>query len=389
MVLSSERMYVLAGLSSSCIGRSNGAAIVVRTMVNRELLGSYQQVGNRIKVIDFFCGAGGLTRGLLDAGLNVLAGIDFDMRLQKTYERNNAPSRFLCKDIKDIEIHELRSALGIGPSDVVLYAACTPCQPFSTLNQMKGKDDRKHLLIEFARLVRQAPPDFILVENVPSTAYGREIYEQFSAVLRESGFAHSDARLLDAADFGVPQVRKRFILMASRGAKIELPDPSVTAHATVREFLEKYPALEDGDASEAIPNHSARRLMPQHRKILEAVPRNGGSRQDIEDTSILLPCHQKKPKVHKDVFGRMSWDRPAPTLTCRCTDVYCGRFAHPEQNRGLSLREAAALQTFPDDYEFFGTFFHIAAQIGNAVPVKLACQLGQVIAQVAQEAGND
>ncbi len=340
-----------------------------------------------IKAIDFFCGAGGLSRGLLDAGINVLAGVDNDERLRMTYEKNNAPSRFICQDIKTIDIHQLCDELAIGREDVVLYAACTPCQPFSTLNRMKGQDERKNLLLAFAELLRQAPPDFILVENVPglNTKYGKEIYEQFARVLEECNFTAPSADFLDAKNFGVPQVRKRFILLASRHGTISLPDADPQEKATVKQYLSKYPPLNDGMQSDAFPNHETRRLPPHLKHIVQAVPKNGGSRRDIDDTSILLKCHQEHPNVHKDVFGRMAWDKPAPTLTCRCVDVYCGRFIHPEQDRGISLREAAALQTFADDYVFYGSFSHIAKQIGNAVPVKLAKRLGQSVLNAAGE----
>ncbi len=336
-----------------------------------------------IKAIDFFCGAGGLTRGLLDAGINVLAGVDNDESLRQTYEHNNRPSRFVCKDIKDIDIEQLRTELGIQTSDLVLYAACTPCQPFSTLNKLKGEDNRKFLLLAFAELVKASPPDFILVENVPglSNAYGKAIYEKFLTILGEVGFIaeRTDAALLDAHNFGVPQVRKRFILISSRHNTIKLPEPTYENRPTVRDYLSKFPALKDGDESSKYRNHVARKLKGHHIRIVNAVPKNGGSRRDIKDTSILLACHQKNPNVHKDVFGRMSWDGPSPTLTCRCTDVYCGRFIHPEQDRGISLREAASLQTFADNYEFFGNFQKISRQIGNAVPVKLAEKLGNSV----------
>ncbi len=339
-----------------------------------------------IKAIDFFCGAGGLTRGLLNSGINVLAGVDNDSRLKLTYENNNAPGRFICQDIKTINIVDLRTSFGISQHDVVLYAACTPCQPFSTLNHMKGEDSRKVLLLAFAELVRQSPPDFIVVENVPglNTKYGKEIYEQFVQTLDECGFKQPSTDFLDAKDFGVPQVRKRFILLASRHGAIVLPQPDRGGLPTVRQYLMKYPPLEDGMASKDFPNHITRKLLPHLKRIVQAVPRDGGSRRDVMDTSILLKCHQNRPDVHKDVFGRMAWDKPAPTLTCRCADVYCGRFTHPEQDRGISLREAAALQTFDDDYEFFGEFFHVQRQIGNAVPVKLAERLGEKIVDAAR-----
>jgi len=335
-----------------------------------------------IKAIDFFCGAGGLTRGLLDAGVEVLAGVDVDDRLRLTYESNNAPSRFINEDIKNIDILSLRQELQIAGGDGVLYAACCPCQPFSTLNQKKGKDDRKELLISFAELVLLAPPDFIAVENVPglNTAYGKEIYERFINLLKEAGFKSENiyAEFLDTKDFDVPQVRKRFILLASRHGRIARPHRSSDI-PTVESAIRKYPAIKDGEKSDEYHNHEARRLMSHHQTIVEAVPKNGGSRRDVQDTNILLKCHQKNPNAHKDVFGRMSWDGQAPTLTARCTDVYCGRFTHPEQDRGISLREAAALQTFPDHYQFFGSFFHIAGQIGNAVPVKFAERLGNAV----------
>lgn len=340
-----------------------------------------------IKAIDFFCGAGGLSRGLLDANIRVLAGVDNNARLKQTYEHNNKPSVFRCADIRTLNIHALRSELGIDAEDLVLYAACTPCQPFSTLNKLKRQDDRKNLLLDFANLVKQAPPDFILVENVPglNTAYGKEVYAQFLQILIECDFINIESDLLDARDYSVPQMRKRFILVASRQGNIQLPAKDTGSLKTVEDAIGKYPPLVNGqnDATE-YHNHVARKMPPHHKRIVEAVPLDGGSRRDIADTSILLPCHQKNPNAHKDVFGRMAWEEPAPTLTGRCVDVYCGRFIHPEQHRGISLREAAALQTFRDDYCFFGSFQFIAQQIGNAVPVLLAKRLGEAITDAAR-----
>ncbi len=341
-----------------------------------------------IKVIDFFCGVGGLTRGLLDAGFNVLAGVDIDERLKQAYEYNNSPSQFICGDIRDINIEQFRSELGIEANDTVLYAACTPCQPFSTLNKLRGEDERKYLLLAFAELVKQCPPDFILVENVPglNNAYGKIVYEKFITTLAEVGFTgqQMDSALLDANDYEVPQTRKRFILVASQHGEIKLPNPIKGSKPTVKDSLIKYAPLSDGEESNEYHNHVARKLQPHHLRIVKAIPKDGGSRRDVEDTSILLKCHQKNPNAHKDVFGRMAWDSPAPTLTCRCTDVYCGRFIHPDQDRGISLREAAALQTFPDNYQFFGTFQQIARHIGNAVPVKLAKRLGDSIQEASK-----
>ena len=335
-----------------------------------------------IKAIDFFCGAGGLTRGLLNADISVVAGVDKEVRLRETYETNNAPSQFIAEDIQSVAIESLRDDLGIKPGDLTLYAACTPCQPFSTLNTMQGADPRKTLLLEFAKIVEECPPDFILVENVPglNNAIGKEVYQEFLKVLKRLGF-REDAAMLDAKKYGVPQTRKRFILVASRHGKPSLPAPQTEGRfATVRDYIEKYPALADGEESAEYENHAARKLPLHHKRIVEAVPLDGGSRRDVADTSILLKCHQKNPRAHKDVFGRMAWDQPGPTLTGRCTDVYCGRFIHPEQHRGISLREAAALQTFDDSYWFFGnSILEKSRQIGNAVPVELAKRLGTAI----------
>ncbi len=340
-----------------------------------------------IKAIDFFCGAGGLTRGLLDSGISVVAGVDIDCRNRKTYESNNLPSRFINADINDVDINALRDELEICPEEPTLYAACTPCQPFSTLNAMHADavDERKSLLLNFATIVEHAPPDYIIVENVPGlgNAFGKEIYYKFKKTLKKYGF-EIDPQMLDAKEYGVPQTRKRFILIASRHGRPHLPIRTTRKQfRTVGEYIRKFPPITDGESSDYYKNHVARELRPHHLRIVKAVPVNGGNRRDVADPAILLECHQRNPEAHKDVFGRMSWDLPAPTLTCRCTDVYCGRFIHPEQHRGISLREAAALQTFDDQYEFFGaSILEQARQIGNAVPVRLAKLLGASILKV-------
>jgi len=335
----------------------------------------------RIIAIDFFCGAGGLTRGLLDSGIRVLAGIDNDFRLKDTYEKNNTPAQFIGQDICSINIFDLREALGIRPNDVVVYAACAPCQPFSTLTQKQGMDNRKELLLAFAKLVEQMPPDFIVVENVPGlhNSTGKDVFERFVEVLDRAGFKIRYAEELNARDYGVAQERKRFLMLASRHGYIAKPSKS-RSRKTVKDAIGKFPKLTAGAMNTKYANHKAQDLKPHLLQIVKAVPINGGSRSDVMDTSILLKCHQSKPKVHKDVFGRMSWAKPAPTLTCRCLHVYCGRFVHPEQDRGLSLREAAAIQSFPDDYVFYGrSDMHIAKQIGNAVPVELARRIGMAL----------
>ena len=339
-----------------------------------------------IKAIDFFCGAGGLTRGLLDAGIAVVGGVDSDERARETYERNNAPSRFIHAGVENVDANALRAELGIGRADAVLYAACSPCQPFSNLNSAKAKPGRKALLLDFARIVQDAPPDFILIENVPGlkNSLGDETRRAFAAVIERMGFA-VESGVLDAKNYGVPQTRKRFILTASRTGEASLPAPALLEKPprTVRSQIAKFPRLSEGETSSEYPNHRAKKLSARHKRIVEAVPLDGGSRSDV-DESALLEHHRRSPQSHKDVFGRMAWDMPSPTLTTRCVDVYCGRFIHPEQHRGITPREAASLQTFPDDYEFFGkSFLENSRYVGNAVPVELAKRLGKSILAAA------
>jgi DNA (cytosine-5)-methyltransferase 1 len=244
-------------------------------------------------------------------------------------------------------------------------------------------------LLAFGALVQISPPDFIIVENVPGlrNVAGREVFNKFNSMLDKAGFSARFSEELNAKDYGVAQVRKRFLMLASRHGRIEKPQKAQW-QLTVKDAIEKFPALKAGESDENIPNHKAQSLRPHLLRIIQAVPKDGGSRSDIADASILLRCHQGKPKVHKDVFGRMAWNAPSPTLTCRCLHVYCGRFVHPEQDRGLSLREAAAIQSFPGDFVFYGqSDAHIAKQIGNAVPVELAKRVGQAVVAASKTIG--
>ena len=202
-----------------------------------------------IKAIDFFCGAGGLTHGLIKAKIKVLAGVDIEESLRQTYQNNNKGSKFIRRDAREINIHALRRYLKITKDDKVLYTACTPCQPFSTLNQHQGEDDRKDLLLAFGKIVEQAPPDAILIENVPglNTKYGRDIYKDFLAMIKRAGFPEENiySAFLNANDFDVPQTRKRFILMASRHKPIKPPTPFLRK-PVVETYLKKFPEIKHG-----------------------------------------------------------------------------------------------------------------------------------------------
>ena len=337
-----------------------------------------------MNAIDFFCGGGGMTKGLIDAGVNVVFGLDSNPLCKETYEHNNGIP-YLKRDILDVTAEQLQEEFPVLlNNDELLMVGCAPCQPFSVLNPNNPAEHRSvNLLNEFGRIVQRIRPAHILVENVPGLrGRGENVLQSFLDMLREEGYK-VDYGVVNAKNFGVPQNRKRFILIASR--KFEPRIPPIThgeglqPYVTVFETIHQYPALEAGQVNENVPNHRAAGLSAINIRRLQATPLNGGSRTDWP-AELWLDCHENF-SGHTDVYGRMVWDNVAPTLTVKCFSISNGRFAHPEQNRAISLREAAALQTFPDDYVFYGNQQEIGKQIGNAVPVLLAKRMGEYILQ--------
>ena len=330
--------------------------------------------------IDFFCGAGGLTHGLLKAGINVLKGIDIDSTVKDTYLKNNHGATFLNKDIRQLSSHEVIEGINIGQKKLLL-AGCAPCQPFSSQNrsEKRGTDQRRSLIMEFARFIKELEPEYILVENVPGFSKDKN-YKSFMEILKKLEYKF-DEGVLNAADYGVPQKRLRYVILASKTHHIRLPDAEYgqnrIKYRTVGDIIRKFPKLEAGETSSRVQNHIARKLSSINLKRIKSIPKNGGSRDSLPD-SLKLDCHTKH-NGHSDVYGRMSWDKPAPTLTCRCTCLTNGRFGHPEQDRAISPREAAALQTFPDNYIFYGNVTDTTKHIGNSVPVLFAERLGSRI----------
>jgi DNA (cytosine-5)-methyltransferase 1 len=332
-----------------------------------------------MRAIDLFCGAGGLTLGLRRAGWDVVAGIDVDNAVGATYESNNSEAAFMPADLRSVTVEEIRILAGTTPSNELLLAGCAPCQPFS--KQRRGGPRNRGeatLLGQFARLVKELEPKVVLMENVPgiTAVPGFSSLRRFLKTLHECGY-ECDQQILNARDFGVPQHRRRYVLLAARGSSVALPSPVEDAacdEPTVRKAIERFPALDAGEDEPSVPNHYAARLSARNLQRIRATPANGGSRRDWPE-ELELACH-RKTLGFSDVYGRMWWDRVAPTLTSRCNSLSNGRFGHPEQNRAISLREAAALQTFPDDYEFFGAKNRIAGWIGNAVPVSFGEALG-------------
>jgi DNA (cytosine-5)-methyltransferase 1 len=336
-----------------------------------------------MKAIDFFCGAGGLTRGLLDAGISVIAGFDKDAKCRRTYENNNPCVKFIEADIRSLSFESIKSLLKVGTFNDMLFAGCAPCQPFST--QQKG-GSLKHdatLLNELGRIVEAALPGQILIENVAGLArvQGFSAFRRFINLLERKEYKYI-FDIIDAKCYGVPQNRRRLVLVAMRGIRPTLPKPkygpSLLPFKTVRQAISHFPALEAGKSHPDIPNHSAASIAPLNLERLRNTPHNGGDRRSWPK-HLRLECHSKGYEGHTDVYGRMAWDAPAPTLTGRCHSISNGRYGHPVQDRAISLREAAALQSFPDGYIFHESSKHIALQIGNAVPVRLAEELGKHI----------
>jgi DNA (cytosine-5)-methyltransferase 1 len=377
--------------------------------------------------VDFFCGAGGTTRGLIDSGGYVIAGIDKDDRCAKTYTDNNlnefvdyAPARFLNYDVfpktedyksgqRDELLTKLDSLLlyykGKTPGVPLLFAICAPCQPFTTLSRKELSDRRKrgrekdrNLLAEAAEYVSRYQPEMVLSENVAGIKdpkYGN-IWEEFRARLDQLGYV-TGSKVICTSRFGVPQYRKRSILIAVRRELVreerfadlletELLVPEADPNsmvATVADAIGHLPQVSAGATHPEVPNHRTRSLSELNlKRLASAAP--GASNAYMANTEygdLTLDCHRKvnarlNDRCFSDVYTRMHPDRPSPTITTKCHSISNGRFGHydTKQLRGISLREAAILQSFPDDYVFYPVdqMEPVARMIGNAVPPRLA-----------------
>lgn len=333
-------------------------------------------------VIDIFCGIGGLTHGLVQEGFNVVAGLDIDASCRYAYEQNNKAS-FICKKIEDVTAQEI---LDLYPSNQIkILVGCAPCQPFSRYQQKKGPENEKwKLLGAFTNLVAQVQPEIVSMENVPELVKFKKgtIFKKFVKRLEKEGYCVT-FDLVYCPDYGIPQGRTRLVLFASKFGKVDLIAKTHTRenYKTVRDAISSLPPLKAGEKSNHDPLHKAQGLSKLNlKRIKQSVP--GGSWKDW-DESLITECHRKESGNHyKSVYGRMEWDEPSPTLTTQCYAYGSGRFGHPEQNRAISLREAALLQTFPPEYVFAAAgnplyFEAIGRYIGNAVPV----DIGRVIAK--------
>ncbi|MDP4028397.1 MAG: DNA cytosine methyltransferase [Gallionella sp.] len=332
----------------------------------------------KISCVDLFCGAGGLTHGFVLEGLPVVAGIDMDPACRFPYEANNQ-ARFIERDISTVTDSELLALFA--DADVKILAGCAPCQPFSTYARRYELDSNGKwgLLYEFARLAKGAKPDIITMENVPSVAK-HAVFHDFVDTLERLGY-HVWYDVVDSSRYGVPQARRRMVLLASLYGKIEIIPPTLDKPITVREAIGQLTHLQAGEVAKSDKLHIASTLNAKNIQRIKA-SRPGGTWRDWPE-HLVADCHRAESgRTYAGVYGRMEWDKPAPTMTTQCFGFGNGRFGHPEQDRAISLREAAILQSFPRDYAFVPEggevgFKVLGRLIGNAVPV----ELGRAIAR--------
>lgn len=337
----------------------------------------------QISAIDLFCGAGGLTHGLLKAKINVIAGFDIEESCRYAYEKNNKGAKFFNTDVSELKSKDL--LLMYPKGDIKLLAGCAPCQPFSTYSQ--GRDTRTDkkwpLLYAFSRLIKEVKPELVTMENVPDVTK-HKVYHDFVLDLESQGYKVWAEKVF-CPDYGMPQMRKRHVLLASKLGQISLLPPTHTPkkYKTVFDVLgtKQLPILKAGEQDLKDPMHKSARLSELNLKRIKQ-SKQGGSWKDWP-LSLRAECHKKESgKTYGGVYARMSWDKPSPTMTTQCYGYGNGRFGHPDQDRAISLREAAILQTFPKSYQFVRKgetiqMTKIGRMIGNAVPVTLGKVIGK------------
>lgn len=341
------------------------------------------------EVVDLFCGVGALSYGLKKAGLVIKAGYDVDSRCKHAFESNNDAS-FFARDVAGLTADEVKSHYsGNVPS---VLAGCAPCQPFSSYKQRYDEDPQWSLVAKFAKIAVEVEPDFVTMENVPALLRykGGDVFQEFCDLLTEAGYQLKQT-VAKCEDFGVPQRRRRLVVIAARSVDLLPLNPTHSAAVSVRDAIASLAELNAGEADPHDRLHTVAALTEINlRRIRASKP--GGTWRDWPK-ELRAPCHRRKTgKTYPGVYARMSWDEPSPTMTTQCYGYGNGRFGHPEQDRAISLREAAILQSFPDDYDFVPTdekisFVELGRWIGNAVPVKLAEAIGHVITR-SHQLGN-
>ncbi|GEN28748.1 restriction endonuclease subunit M [Halovibrio variabilis] len=334
---------------------------------------------SKIAAVDLFCGVGGLAHGLLRAGIEVRAGVDIDSHCKYPFEKNNK-ALFVEKNVSEIKKADIDDMFG-QHAGLKLIAGCAPCQPFSTYSRSKkdkARSEQWSLVLQFGRLVEEASPDLVVMENVPQLPR-HQVFQEFLEQLKGYYVWWS---IVDCQNFGIPQTRKRLVLLASKLGRNELYIPNdFGGKITVRQAIGSLEKIQAGRRNKHDPLHVSSSLSEINIKRIKA-SKPGGTWRDWPE-SLQANCHRKKTgSTFPSVYGRMEWDAVGPTITTQCFGYGNGRFGHPEQDRAISLREAAMLQTFPRDYRFIANnedvkFSRLGRLIGNAVPVRL----GEVIAK--------
>lgn len=324
------------------------------------------KANSKPKAIDLFAGCGGLTTGLKKAGFSVVGAVEFNSAACDVYKLNHSKVSLWESDIVGLSSNDILDELGIKKGELDLLAGCPPCQGFSSVRTLNGKrkivDERNDLIFEFLRMVKELLPRTVMLENVPGLAADERI-QKFKRSLRGLGYSVQD-KVLDVSEYAVPQRRNRLVLLAGRSGPIEFAKPA-RCRKTVRSAIGSLPTPGDsGDAIHDLPENRTERIQ----RLIACIPRDGGSRTDLPK-KLRLKCHEKCDGF-KDVYGRMSWDDVSPTLTTGCFNPSKGRFLHPEEDRTITMREAAILQTFPLRYKFLASLGKVtlATQIGNALP---------------------
>ena len=342
-------------------------------MTDKEVRRSSVDLRSPLKVFDFFCGCGGSSVGLQASGMEIAFGLDNDRDAEQTFRTNFPEAAFLRADITHVPTSALEDVVEASAGHPLLFNACAPCQPFSRQRNCEaGPDDhRLDLLDHLSRFLRRFRPEVVFVENVPGLrdgSLGRSVFGRLTQNLEELGYATSH-QIVRSQDYGVPQRRARLVLLASLFGPMAFParthgDGSLgSKYATVGEWIGHLPAISAGETHPVVPNHRAARLSPLNLRRIEATPPGGGWR-DLP--SNLMPASRKSGfNGFTDVYGRLTWDTPAPALTTRCISYSNGRYGHPHQDRAISVREAACLQTFPMDFVLAGNLNSQARQVGE------------------------
>ena len=328
--------------------------------------------------------------------MDISFALDHDADARASFQANFPNAHFEFSDIRDVNIQSIQQRVETERPNAVLFSGCAPCQPFTKQNTQRPRldeDERVPLLAHFASLVERCQPDLVFVENVPGLQKLGSDSQPFGEFLSRLDVANYklDYRPIKLAKYGIPQSRRRLVLVASRHGPIRLPQethgpgtPNVK-YDTVRDWISHLPPIQAGEEHDKVTNHRAANLSARNMERVKSTPEGGGHRDWPEE--LKLDCH-KDFSGYSDVYGRMSWDAPASGLTTRCISYSNGRFGHPDQDRAISVREAACLQTFPENFVFKGGMGSMARQIGNAVPVRLAELVGQTFMEHLEDAGK-